>query len=285
MKAHGGYKSIDGGRVVNAHLEYALNPNVGWIGETATLPQAEVEVFDEATYSWKILAGTVPYTELEKAINQGSGAKFDLLEAKLENVRATMMSSVNSMLFGTASGQQPAGLTDAVPDDPTTGTYGGINRGTYTFWRSNTIDDGGSSFNALLSNMRITYNNCANGVSSQYPDVAVTTQTVFQGYEGLLTANERYIRDSQSDKGVTGFKSKALLFKDIPIYFDEDCGSARLYMLNLKAFKLAYPAGFWMKAFPPVDPANQLADTYKFMSVCVPIVTSSRRLGVIFSIA
>ena len=43
------------------------------------------------------------------------------------------------------------GLAAAVPDSPSTGTYGGINRANYSFWRSQKysgVTDGGSAVSA-----------------------------------------------------------------------------------------------------------------------------------------
>ena len=40
-----------------------------------------------SAYPWREYAGTVVMSELERAKNQGSGRKFALLDAKLENLR------------------------------------------------------------------------------------------------------------------------------------------------------------------------------------------------------
>ena len=286
MKELGGYKSLDGGRVVNATLEYALNPNVAWVGEDDTLSTIRPNVFDEATYNLKILAGTTTFNEFEKAINQGSAQKFDLQDARMENLRQTMFSNINSMLLGAASGNQPGGLQDLVPTDPTTGTVGGINRAVFTFWRSQQTS--GAKTTTAFDNLRSTwtsiYNLCSNGVSGKHPQIVVTTRTVFQGFEGLLIANDRYIRESAGDKANANYESDALAFKGAQVSYDNDCASGVAYFLNFAHFKLAYPKGFWMKAFPAVDPANQLGDVFKVMTVCVPIVNNSRRLGVVTAI-
>lgn len=286
MKEMGGYKSIDGGRLVEIPLEYALNPNVAWVGEDETLATTRPNVFDSAQFTPKILAGTTTFNEFEKAINQGSGQKFDLQDARMENLRQTMFGGVNSMLFGAASGNQPGGLQDLVPTDPTTGSVGGINRGTFTFWRSQQTS--GAKTTTAFDNLRSTwtsvYNLCSNGISGKHPKVVVTTRTVFQGFEGLLIANDRYIRDSAGDKANANYQSDALLFKGAQVSYDNDCVSGSAYFLNFEFFKLAYWSGFWMKAFPAVDPANQLGDVFKVMCVCVPVVNNSRRLGVVTAI-
>jgi hypothetical protein len=286
LKDDGGYKSIDGGKTVNVPLEYALNPNVGWIGETDTVGTAVPDIFDEAIYNWKFLAGAVAHTEVEKAINQGSGKKTDLLEGKLKNLDMSLKKAVNDMLFGAASGNIPSGLTDLVPTNPATGTVGGINRATFAFFRSQQTS--GAKTTTAFDNLRGTldsiYNSCAQGYMGVTPSFCVTTQTVFQGYHSLLIPNERYGRESSSDKGISGFKGQLLQFKDITISYDAACSSGVAYLLNGKFLKLAYAKGFWMKAYEPVDPANQFGDVFKVLTVCVPVLTNSRKVGCVTGI-
>jgi hypothetical protein len=283
LKDDGGYKSIDGGKTVNAILEYALNPNVGWIGETDTVGTVVPDIFDEAIFNWKFLAGAVAHTEVEKAINQGSGRKTDLLAGKLENLDNTLKSAVNTMLFGASSTNTPSGLTDLVSVTPTTGTVGGINRATFTFWRNVQVTGTKTTtaFDNLRSSITSAYNTASAGYLGVPPSFIVTTQTVFQGFESLLVANERYDRHNIDDKGVSGFKGDSLMCKTMPMSYDAACTSGVAYLLNGKFFKLAYAKGFWMKAYEPVDPANQYADVFKVLSVCVPIVTNSRKLAVV----
>ena len=102
----------------------------------------------------------------------------------MENLRQTMFSNVNSMLFGAASGNQPGGLQDLVPTTATSGTVGGINRAVFTFWRTQQTSGAKSStaFDNLRSTWTSIYNLCSNGVSGKHPKDVVTDRTVFQGY-------------------------------------------------------------------------------------------------------
>ncbi len=132
--------------------------------------------------------------------------------------------------------------------------------------------------------MRATYNNCSSGVNSKHPDYWVTTQTVFEGYEGLLTTNEQ-VTSKEKAQFDAGFKNEYAMFKGIPGSFDEDCATASLYFLNYTNLKLAYQKGYWMKGFPAVDPANQTVDIFKTMTIANLISNNPRRLGVIDGIA
>ena len=281
------FLSVNGGRTIDGPIEYAVNTTVKSYSDTETLDTTRIDVFDEFTYNWKEYAGTVVMSELEKAKNQGDGQKFALLPAKLENLRNSMRKALNEGCFSDGTGNSSkdiGGLQLVVATDPTTGTVGGINRATYAFWRSQQTTDNGTTFNALRANMRTTYNNCSSGVNAKHPDYWVTSQTVFEGYEGLLTTNEQVTSKDKSQFDA-GFKNEYAMFKGIPGSFDEDCVSDNLYFLNYANLKLAYQKGYWMKGFPAVDPANQTVDVFKVMTIANLISNNPRRLGVITSIA
>ena len=182
------------------------------------------------------------------------------------------------------SSKDIGGLQHIVPTDPTTGTVGSINRATFSFWRSQTKDDTGSSFSTLRANMRSSYNDCSSGVNAKHPDYWVTSQTVFEGYEGLLTTNEHVVSKDKSQFDA-GFKNEYATFKGIPGSYDEDCVSDSLFFLNYANLKLAYQKGYWFKGFDAVDPANQTVDIFKVMTIANLISNNPRRLGVVKGIA
>jgi hypothetical protein len=285
----GGFKSIDGGRTINGPIEYAINTTVKAYTDLDLLDTTRVDVFDEFMYPWKEYAGTVVMSELERAKNQGSGRKFDLLAAKLENLRNSFKRTINTDLYGDGSGtggKVIGGLKLIVADDPRVGAVGGINRATFTFWRSQQTSGAQTAapYDNLQAAMRHLYNLCSNGVSGAHPTFAVTTMEVFEGYEAQLVKNERYSRTGKTDKGISGFKSESLMFKDIPISFDLACPTGNLYELNTDNLKLAYQSGYWMKGFPAVDPANQTADIFKVMTIANLFSNNPRRLGVVTTI-
>lgn len=287
LKRGKAFKSINGGRTINQPVEYAVNTTVKSYSDTETLDTTRIDVFDELQENWKEIAGTVTMSELEKAVNQGEGRKFDLLAAKLENLRNSKRKVINEQCFSDGTGNNSkdiAGLRYIVADDPTTGSVHGINRASHTWFRSQQTTDSGTSFNALRSNMRILYNNCSNGVHAKHPDWVVTSQTVFEGYESLLISNERVV---SKEKGQfdAGFKNEYATFKGIPIAYDDDCPADSLYMLNNQNLKLAYQKGYWFKGFPAVDPANQTVEIFKVMTIANLFSNNPRRLGVLTSIA
>lgn len=287
MSKGSGFMGMSGGDYITVPLEYALNGTVASYSDTDTISTTRYDVFDRAEAQWKEYAGTVIISDLEKDRNAGEGQVFPLLPAKLENLRMSMRSTLNADMYGagTDNGSKViTGLAALVSSTPTTGTVQGINRANFSWWRNQQTagTQTTSAFDNLRASMRSIYNLCSNGVGSQHPTFAVTTRTVFEGFEGLLLANERF---TSKDEGDGGFKNEVLKFKGCKLSYDNDCTSAALYFLNPQFIKLAYKRGAWFKMRPAVNPANQTIDVLLIRTMANLIVTNPRRLGVVTAIS
>ncbi len=282
------FDQVDGGRTINGPIEYALNTTFKSYSDTEAIDVTRIDVFDEFTYPWREYAGTVVMSELEKAKNQGEGRKFNLLASKLENLKNSAHNILNGDLYSDGTGnsnKQIQGLALVVSSTPTTGTVGGINRATFTFWRNQQTSGAQSAtaFDNLRASMRSQYNSASAGVDEQHPEYAVTDQTTLQGYEALLLANER-VTDKVKSQANAGFKNSWFMFKDIPVAYDRACTAGNMYLLNYRNLKLAYQKGYWLKGFPAVDPANQTIDVFKIMCIANLYSNNPRRLAVITAI-
>lgn len=280
------FKSIDGGDVVTASLEYAMNGTVTWYSDTETISTTRSDTFDRAEFPWKEAAGTVTQSELENAINQGGAQKFDLLGSKMKNLKKSLDDLINAGLHsdgtGTA-GKQLAGLQSIISITPTSGTVGGINRGNFSFWRNQQTSGAKttSAFDNLRATMRSIYNLCSNGIAGDHPTFGVTTRTVFEGFEGLLLANERFTSKDEADGG---FKNEVVKFKGMQLSYDDDTLSGAMFFCNPSYLQLAYQKGHWYKGHPAVEPANQTIKVFKVHCIATLITSNARMLGVVSAI-
>jgi hypothetical protein len=275
------------GRAIFHILEYALNNTVKFMSEYEELDVTAQTTFDQCEFAWKNLGGDVPMSEFEKAITAAGAGKFDLMSKKIDNLKSTMEEVANTACFadGTGtSGKEFGGLQYLVSSTPTTGTVGQINRATFSFYRNQQTSGAKTTtaYDNLKSTATTIYNNCSNGIGKENPTFAVTTQTVFQGFESLLTTQERYDRQGTGDLGVSGFKGQKIQFKDIPLAYDAACPSGNMYILNNRNLHLVY--ALWMKGYPPASPANQFADVFKVLTIANLSTDNPRRLGVITAI-
>jgi len=281
-----GFMGKGGGDFITQPIEYALNTTVGSYSDLDTISTTRGDFLDRYEAQWKEYAGTYVLSDLEDDRNSGEGQVFDLRAAKLENLRNSIKSTFNADLFGAGTANSSkvfTGLQALVSSTPSSGTVQGIDRGANSFARNQqaagTLTT--SAFDNLRAVMRSIYNLSSNGISGDHPTFGVTTRTVFEGFEGLLLANERFTDKSTGDGG---FKNEVLKFKGMLLSFDNDCLSGTMYLLNPKFLKLVYKTGAWMKAQPPIRPANQTADIIVIRTMANLFTTNPRRLGVITAI-
>jgi hypothetical protein len=274
------------GDPITGTIEYQTNTTTKSMSELETLDVSRIDVFDRYEYAWKLVGGLIVMSDFERGQTAGAAGKFDLEAGKMENLKNSMMSQINTDLFSDGTGtssKQAGGLQYIVSSTPTTGTVGAINRVNFSFWRNQQSSGAKSStiYDNLKATMRTVYNNCSSGVSMQTPDFGVTDQTTFEGYESLSVTVERLNRTSTSDKLLSGYQGDHIMFKDIPIAYDRAAPSALMYILNRRNLFIRWM--YWMKASPAVNPANQFADVVKILTVYNLVSDNPRRLGVITS--
>lgn len=281
FKGSGGFVKEVGGSQFEEPLMYSENTTMKFVAEMDVLDTTRIPVFDAARFPHRILAGTIVFSELEKARASGDHQKIELVAKKVENGKMSHFAAINRALY--LDGSIPnsfGGLALLVSSTPTTGTVGGINRANFPFWRNRQISGAGTAFSILRASMRTIYNSCSKGAAAEHPDMFLFDQTSFEGYESTLTVNERF---TSKDKGDGGFASDALLFKGAKVTFDEDMPAATGFALQMRNLKLRYLQ--FAKAFAAVDPANQLIEVTKMMTIANMTINNPRREGVITAIA
>jgi hypothetical protein len=278
-----GFMGRSGGDFVTVPLAYALNTTVASYTDTDPIDTTRIDVFDRADYQWKEYAGTVVMSALETDRNSGEGRVFPLLPAKLDNLKDSMRAKINTDMFsdGTANSSKGiGGLAYLISSTPTTGIVGAINRANFTFWRNQQTSGAKTTtiYDNLRAAMRSIYNLCSNGIGDAHPSAIVTDRATFEGFEGLLLANERF---TSKDEGDGGFKNEVLKFKGAKISYDVACTVGNVYFFNPRFLKLVYVKGSWFKMRAAVEPADQTIEVYLVRTICNLITTNARRLGVV----
>jgi hypothetical protein len=280
-------EEADGGRLIEYSLEYTENTTFRAYTELELLDTTRIDVFDAARYEWRINAGTVVYSELERLRAAAGSRKFNVIAEKLENGKDSHINQMNIQCLGTSTGGPGIdGLQSIIADNPAVGIVGGIDPATWAFWRNKTAAGTMTAvaFDNLIAAMRSVYNQCSSGGVDELPTACLTTRAVLEGYESKLTVNERFYTSDLKTKGDAGFANDALMFKAVPIFYDEAAPAGKAYFYNNRNLKLAYLKGGWMKMYPEVDPANQLANVHKVATFANLITNNRRRLGVVHTI-
>lgn len=165
-----------------------------------------------AQFSITQYASAITISGLEMIQNSGKEAIIDLLDGRMNVAEAQLMNRIGSDIYldGTGnSGKNITGLGAAVPDAPTTGTYGGIDRATWTFWRSikySGVTDGGSAVTAsnIQSYMDALAVQLIRGTDK--PDLIVADNTYYRLYLQSMQAIQRVTSSGGSMAGA-GFAS------------------------------------------------------------------------------
>jgi hypothetical protein len=175
LSKRGNVRPFSGGNVILQELSFRENGNVGYYSGYDELPVAAQDVKEQII---DLLAGRV-----------------EVSEASLANLLANGVYS-----DGTGSGgKQITGLDAAVPVAQTN-TYGGIDRLTWAFWRSQIDNDSAVAtpttiqgiFNALYASL------CR---GSDHPDLIVVDNATWATYMASLQANQRFMNADTADLG------------------------------------------------------------------------------------
>jgi len=170
-------------------------------------------VFTAAEFDWKQIAVAVTISGLEGDVqNTGEEAIIDLLASRIKNAEKTMANNMSGDMYsdGTASSsKQIGGLQLLVADDPTTGTVGGINRATWTFWRNQfyrAVSDGGGA--ASATNIQLYMNRlallCTRGTDR--PKLIMSSNDYYSFYLSSLQTIQRITDDKMAAAGFTSLK-------------------------------------------------------------------------------
>lgn len=156
LKDRGNIKTFSGGNVILEEIMYndTTTDNTNSYSGYEVLNVSQNSPISAAQYSITQYASAVTISGLEMIQNSGKEAIIDLLDGRMEVAEAQLANRISGDIYldGTGnSGKNITGLGAAVPDDPTSGTYGAIDRATWSFWRSvvySGTTDGGAAVSA-----------------------------------------------------------------------------------------------------------------------------------------
>ena len=257
LKKRGNIKTVSGGDNINEEISFQENGNGGWYSGLDVLPVAAQDVISSAQFNWKQLAAAVVISGLELMKNRGKERILDLLDERIGVGESTLQNLVSAGLYsdGTGSGgKQLQGLDLAVPVDPTTGTYGGINRANWTFWRSQLQTDAGApSATTIQGRMNTLWANCVRG--ADYPDLILSGSTYWATYVASLQAIQRFVDTSKAD---LGFRSVQYMNADVVLDggIGGQANTNTMYFLNTKYFRFRPHAD---RNFVSLDPEKRYA--------------------------
>lgn len=236
LKQRGRNKPASGGRTLVQELAYQENGSFMWYSGYDPLDISAQDVISAAEFDWKQAAVAVTISGLEQLQNSGKEKILDLLESRIDIAEKTMQNKISLACYadGTGNGgKEIGGLQLLVADSPSSGTVGGINRATWTFWRNLARDSSVAgvtlSSTTIQSEMGIMYSQLVRGTDR--PDLIITDNNNWLLYLASLQAIQRITNDNLGQAGFTNLK-----YMDADVVLDGgvggNCPADHMYFLN-----------------------------------------------------
>lgn len=236
LEQKGKKRTADGGTKIAQELEYAENTNFLWYSGYDPLNIAVQQTFSAAEFDWKQCAVAVTMSGLEELQNSGIERMIDLMGARIDNAEKTMKNRMAAAIYGdgTAAAGKSIGGLGLIVADTGVGQVGGIDAGTWAFWKNQAFDattDGGAAATAanILSYMNRMWLKLVRGTDK--PDLIVADDAYYTLYWSALLPNQRF---TSPDMAQAGFES--LKYMSADVVFDGGMGGAcpanHMYFLN-----------------------------------------------------
>ena len=231
QQASGGVSSV------TVPVQGAQFVNAQWSDYSGSFAQPSVQQGAyNAEFDLKLMISPVPFLGMEGAVQQDA-AIIPLIEARMNDATNVMMDAMATALYtNTSNTQQFIGLPAAVANS---GTYGNIDRGTYTWWKSSQYAAG--SVNPTRQNI-LPYISGTVKNGAEMPSFGVCGFGTWTLLAQDFVGQEQYVItpgagfDGETNGPQAAFR--ALMVAGVPIYPDPYCPEGTVYFLNTNYLSL-----------------------------------------------
>ncbi len=229
------------------------------------LDTVERDFITSAVFQRKLLTTDITLSGTKLLQNSGDDptAVVNYIAAQIEIAEESMKNSMAGTSIGifSANGESDLGITglnNIVGSATTTGTVGGLDRATYSFWRQQTEAIAANFSTNGLVQMRALQLDTTRG--EETPSVIVMTALAYANLDRALTGTVNYNQPSPKTAfGDVGFEN--INFKGSMVIFDDGVTASTSKFLNLKYLKLLVHQKRDMAIRDFVTPDNQDAIT------------------------
>jgi hypothetical protein len=232
----------DGGYSIVCPLDYAENSTYQRYSGFDPLNVSASDVLSAAEFQWKQCAVHVTASGLELRNNSGRNRLMNLVKARLNNAMRSFKNGMSSDLYSDGTATNQINGLQALVSNAGTGTVGGINSTTYTFWKNivqsaaSPLQGGGGitpSATTMESLMLPLYLELTRG--EDQPDLIVFSNNYYTFFEQSQTSIKRYMNEAEAEAGFISLK-----YKRADVMFDGGSGipASTGYFLNTDFMEL-----------------------------------------------
>lgn len=214
LKKKGNQRTVSGGNVIFEEIMYydSSTVNANSYSGYELLNISPNSPISAAQFNFAQYYAAVTMSGLEMLQNSGKEQFIDLLEGRIKVAEAQILNRISQDIYldGTGNGgKNLTGLGAAVPDAPTSGTYGGIDRATWSFWQSKKFSgttDGTGAVSASNITGYMTKLAIQLVRGKDKTDLIVADNNYYALYAGALQTIQRVTQEGSADVGA-GFQS------------------------------------------------------------------------------
>lgn len=247
----------DGGEKIREILEYGKG-NSATYGASTTISTTKSTIINAARFPWAGYYASDVVDLDDQVQNNGDAAMISIVMAKLKNIEKTIRDTMGAEIYDARTTTQFNGLADLF-NTTTSTAYGEIAEDDMAAWAANVIT---TSEAISYKVMQKIWRTAAVGqTKSKKPNLAITTETLKDGYERVLQVQQRF-----SDQKLVEAGFDNVLFKGAPVVADDNQTAGYLDALNLEHLSIKTHSEYnftkpvWVET-DPTTPDKLVANT------------------------
>jgi hypothetical protein len=254
----GNYEKESGGLTIVTPLDYAENSTYQRYSDWDTLNIQASDVISSAEYQWRQIALNVVSSGRELRINSGQHKIVSLAKSKMKNAMRTFANNFSTDLYSDGTATNQINGLQALVADAGTGTVGGIDSSTFTFWQNNlfdcSVESVTSSATTIENSMLLpAWLEVDRGPADQ-PDLILMDSVYYQYFENSQTSLKRYQKEDSASAGFITLK-----YKNADVLYDGGSGipASHAYLLNTEYLGLCVHRDADLEVMDEQRPINQ----------------------------
>ena len=250
-----------GGLTITAPLDYAENGTYQRYSGYDVLNIGASEVISAAEFQWRQIAINVVANGMELRTNSGDSRIINLVKSRMKNAMRTFKNNFSADVYSDGSLANQINGLQALVANAGTGTVGGIDSSTWTFWRNKVqsaaaplqgggaIVPGPTTIESLMLPLWLSLTR-----GDDQPDLIVMDNNYFTFFEQSQTSIKRYTDETKANAGFVSLK-----YKGADVIFDGGSGipTNTAYFQNTDYLELVVHKDADMTVMDELKPYNQ----------------------------
>lgn len=276
----------DGGLSITCPLEYAENGTYTRYSGYDPLNVQASDVLSSAEFPWRQVSVNLAASGLEIRSNSGENRIVNFVKMKISNMKKSMANGLAEDFYSAGSLSNQVNGLQALIADAGTGTVGGINSSTFSFWQNVVqsaaapLQGGGAitpSSTTIESLMLPLYLRLTRG--ADHPDLIVMSEDYFTFFEQSQTSLKRYAPEDSGRGGMLSMK-----YKQADVFHDSAASgipAAHGYFINTDYLEVVVHQDADMEVMPELRAVNQDAIIIPCISQLNLAVSNRKLQGVV----